>query len=226
MISRIGHTDGHPKLRYNNKLTKRSRDTRNKDYVRRVTLKGVVSFPLPKIIEVLNRYYDNGSLTYLVPSDLRRYDGAAINIGNLTAPLYVRCKKTDTWFQIMTKLHAQLKKEEILNTSIVKYPIVTKLSDPFFNALLFSSRLIQLYTQRFVTAGSITNIGTINLDTYQSSALAVKSICFVPLFQPLLPLSICTVEARDQTELTLVSNYQVIDTYTMESIIRDIKTLA
>lgn len=224
-LLRVGHTKGYPKLSYNNILTRRSFDRRNKEYIRRVTLKGVISFPLSKIIEVLNRYYDNESLTYLIPSDLRRYDRSTTNIGNLTAPLYLRCAKTDTWHQITTKLHAQLKREENLNASVVTYPRIANLNNLLFNVLISTSRSVQLCTRRFLTAGSITNIGTLNLNIYQSSALRVKSIFFVPLFQPLLPLSVSIVETRDQTDVIFVSNYQVIDHKTMNSIITDVRAL-
>lgn len=119
------------KLSYSNKLKIKSRYKKDKIYIKRLTINKNVPFILSKIISILNGYYSNESLTYLIPTNIRRYNEKISSVSNLTEPLYFRCEKDDDWFTISKKIHKQLSNRDNLNLKNINYGPMINVSKKF-----------------------------------------------------------------------------------------------
>lgn len=198
------------KLSYSNKLKIKSDIKKDKIYIKRLTINRNIPFILSKIINILNDYYINTSLTYLIPTNIRHYNETVITVSNLTEPLYLRCEKTDDWFTISKKMHKQLTERDNLNLKNINYGSIINVNKKIFNIAIRISEWFQKRVNRFITAGSITNMGIIDLSDYMLDEIKINGCFLVPLYQPLLPLSIEITENKNKTEIVLVSNNKFI----------------
>ncbi|MDD2435198.1 MAG: hypothetical protein PHO63_02980 [Bacilli bacterium] len=211
-------------LNFNNRLLHKSTSKLDQNYIKRISIKKDVTFVLSKIIFVFNNYYKNNDLTYLISTDIRRYDRSKISISNLTEPLYLKCQKSDSWYDISKKIYNQLKKKDNLNIKNIVYGKTFKVNTNFFSFIIKTSKFFQKSTNRFLTAGSITNVGTFNNDLYKTKDIYVERMFVIPFYQPLLPFAISIIENKNNVEIVFASNYSIIDENIANQIINDIKT--
>jgi len=211
------------KLSYSNKLNIKSPSNKDYVYIKRLSIDKNVPFILSKIINLLNTYYKNTSLTYLIPTNIRHYNEKVITVSNLTEPLYFRCEKTDDWFTISKKMHKQLSDKDNLNLKNINYGSMINVPKKIFNTTIGISEWFQKKTNRFITAGSITNMGIIDLSEYKFDNLKITGCFLVPLYQPLLPFSIEITENKNKTEIILVANNKFIKETDSQDIFKKIQ---
>ena len=211
------------KLSYSNKLNIKSPSNKDYVYIKRLSIDKNVPFILSKIINLLNTYYKNTSLTYLIPTNIRHYNEKVITVSNLTEPLYFRCEKTDDWFTISKKMHKQLSDKDNLNLKNINYGSMINVPKKIFNTIIGISEWFQKKTNRFITAGSITNMGIIDLSEYKFDNLKITGCFLVPLYQPLLPFSIEITENKNKTEIILVANNKFIKETDSQDIFKKIQ---
>lgn len=211
-------------LFYNNKLVKKSMNKSNENYYKRLTINKNIPFALSKILVIMSKYFKNTNLTYLLPTDIRHFNKDIISISNLVEPLYLRCKKDDSWIDISKKIHNDINTYKNINLKNMKYGIILKMHPLFFKILIKVSCTIQNLTNRFLTSGSITNIIS-NISEYSSKDLVVKSVFVKPFYQPLVPFVIEIIEQKNKMEIIFASNTNYIDFETANEILNDIKKL-
>jgi len=159
----------------------------------------------------------------LIPTNIRHYNEKVITVSNLTEPLYFRCEKTDDWFTISKKMHKQLSDKDNLNLKNINYGSMINVPKKIFNTTIGISEWFQKKTNRFITAGSITNMGIIDLSEYKFDNLKITGCFLVPLYQPLLPFSIEITENKNKTEIILVANNKFIKETDSQDIFKKIQ---
>ena len=211
-------------LFYNNELVKKSMNKSNENYYKRITINKNIPFALSKILVIMSKYFKNTNLTYLLPSDIRNFNKDIVSISNLVEPLYLRCKKDDSWIEISKKIYNDINTYKNINSKNMKYGIILKTHPIFFKILIKVSCAIQNLTNCFLTSGSITSIIS-NITECSSKDLVVKSVFVKPFYQPLLPFVIEIIEQKNKMEIIFVSNTNYIDFETANEILDDIKNL-
>ena len=210
-------------LGYKNKIIKlHDNSKKERLIVKRLKINKKANAILPKIISVLNNYYTNNNLTYLIPTSIRTKDDKEIQISNLTLPLYLQISKNDSWNEIYIKMYKALKEKKNLNLSNIKYGLLVRQKSKSFKAMIKISKFIQKKTRRYFTCGSITNLGIINSQNYKCDKMKFNSLFCIPFYQPLLPLVVTIVENVESIEILLVTRSNIISEVDVNEILEQI----
>ncbi len=211
-------------LWYRNKINDLKVKSKDKGmYFKRIQINANVNAILSKVISIINSFYENDKLTYLIPTNIRNKEEQLINISNLTLPLYLNLDKSDSWNDIYMKMYQGVKDKRNLNLLNIKHAFVNKVNYSVFNRLIKVSKAIQIRKKRFFTAGCITNLGIIDKKNYECDKIKWKSVIDIPFYQPLFPFAIAIVENVDGIEIALVSDKEIINEQKANEILAKIK---
>lgn len=198
-------------LKYSNKLGNLSFGKNDNILIRKMTINHNMNFVMQRIISILSSFFENDNLTYIIPSSIRNYRDDIITFSNLSEPLYFRCKKTDNWLELAKKMKIQQEGKENLNIKNINYGGIINVNKKIFNLVVKASEKYQFISRRFLTAGSITNIGVVDLKKYSNDKIIISNNYMIPLYQPLLPYSIMINEMNNRIEIVLITNEKFIN---------------
>lgn len=211
-------------ISFNNKLSYKSLSKKNKVFYKRLTINKQIPFVLSKIITVMNSYYDNDKLTYLLPTNIRNLKPEIISVSNLTEILYLKCNKNDDWLTISKNIHNKLSKYDNLNVKNINYGILLKIKPFLYKLLVKLSVMIECTTNRFLTAGNLTSL-IFYYDKYNTNQFKIESVFMLPFYQPLLPYAIAIIESKNKIDIIFCSNIRFIEEETADKIMNDIKNI-
>lgn len=213
-------------LGYKNKIKELSKSS-DDDYlfIKRVKISKNTNAVLSKVINVLNSYYINDNLVYLIPTSIRNKEDEKNYISNLTLPLYLNINQNDTWNEIYLKIYKALKEKRNMNISNTKYGWIMRKNNYIFKSLIRVSKLIQNKTRKYFTCGSITNLGIIDLQSYKCDKVKFSSVIDIPFYQPLFPLALAIVENMSCIEIVLVTHSIIISEKNAERMLEKIKNI-
>ena len=209
-------------LKYSNKITKIGDNSKNHEkIIRRLKVNSHTNAVIPKIISVINKYYLNENIIYIIPTDIRNQEREK-NISNLTLPLYLHVQKDDNWEEIYLKFYNSLKEKKNLNISNLKYGLLLKPSNKIFELMIKSSEAIQDCTNCYFTGGSITNLGIIDSKSYKCEDIKINSMFNIPFYQPLLPFVITVIENASGVDIIFTTNSKIISEENVNLILKEI----
>lgn len=211
-------------LSYKNILKYKSSTKEDNVYYQRISLNKKIPFVLSKIIKIMNNYFKNDKLTYLIPTNIGILKPEVVTISNLTVPLYLNLDNNEDWFHISKNIYNKISKNDNLNIKNIDYGLLLKLPSIFYKSLTKISVFIETKFNRFLTSGSITNL-LFNYNKYNTNRFTIKSIFLIPFYQPLLPFVISIVESEQNIEVVFCSNEKFIDKKTCQLIVKDIKNI-
>lgn len=223
-VKKLETTKFNEHLNYSNKIENLGDfSNKNRVIVKRIKIEKNTNAILPKIIKVISSYYSNENQTYIIPSSIRDREEKKSYISNLSLPLYLRINKNDEWNEIYLKMYKNLKEKKNLNVKNLRYGMVLKVSNVVFKYMINTSKFIQKKIGKFFTCGSLTNMGIINLNKYNSDKLKINRMFNIPFFQPLLPLIITIMENSNGIDIVFATNSNTISEENVNKIIKQIE---
>lgn len=210
-------------LKYNNRLAVKGGDSKDYKYLKRIRVNKNTNAVIAKSIYVLNDYYSNSNITYLIPTNIRRKNDKDIYISNLTLPLYLNINKGDDWSTIYRKIYDEVRNGKNLNLKNINYGIIVKMSNSLYKFLIKCSAWFQKKTNRYLTCGNITNLGLVSEEDYKCSAIKYESVFAIPFYQPLFPFTLSIIENNRGIDFILCTRSNVMKEDVACEILRKIK---
>jgi len=198
---------------------KKSSQKTREVYWKRLTLPGRYAGVLAKIGKTLTEYYKEDENKFLVPVDIRRHGKASDAIANLTLPIFLETKKTESWEDINGKLLYGLKKGDELNFSNAEENFLTKLPDFVMKKSLSLLGAYQKIIKKFMVGGILSHLGKIKLADFSTDTFKANKFYSLPIQQPLTPLSLVAVETDDETEVVISSYTDLLEKDDCEKIL-------
>lgn len=174
-----------------------------------------------KISKILQKYFKNDNVKFMIPVDLRNYDRTTKRIGNLILPIYVDVNKEDDINKIGGNLLLSLKNKEELNMYSAKgynyhiYPekIRRFAIKGFFNYLRNKNK--------YFVGAIVSHLGRLSFNN--SYNFNIENIISLPNHQPLTPFSIVITEYNNKTNIAICSYKNQIPKDTLRKIIEDME---
>lgn len=186
-----------------------------------ITIDKYIPNIVAKIAKVIQRYFDNDNVKFMIPVDLRNYDRETKRIGNLILPIYLDVSEDEDINKVAGKLLLSLKNKKELNMNNAKgynyhiYPEIVRkpVIKMFFNYLRNKNK--------FFVGAIISHLGRINLNS--SKKIEIKNIISLPNHQPLTPFSIVITEYKNKTNIAICTYKNEIPKEILNKIINDIE---
>lgn len=186
-----------------------------------ITIENYIPNIVARISKILQNYFINDEVMFMIPVDLRNYDRNTKRIGNLILPIYLNVNKNDNVNKISGELLCLLKEKKELNMYNAKgynyhiYPekirrIVIK---KFFKCLMNK--------KKYFVGAVVSNLGRVSF--YSSSKINIENIISLPNHQPLTPFSIVITEFNNKTNIAICSYKNLIPKNILMNIIADMK---
>jgi amino acid adenylation domain-containing protein len=170
----------------------------------RKTLIGNHSGLVSKLSVMLTNEAFGATSLFMIPVDLRRHPMNGTSLSNLSLPLFLECKKGETWEMVHEKLLSLLKN----NLEISKDGMEGWISSIPLNILTTGLRLLVKFQQKtglFPATSLLSHLGRVEYKTFSSPHFQMKTMYSIPVYIPLAPLSFVAVDCGDHTELLVSS---------------------
>ena len=171
-------------------------DTINKLQWNVITIDNYIPNIVAKISKILQKYFINDNVKFMIPVDLRNYDRTTKRIGNLILPIYIDVGIDDDINKIGGKLLLSLKDRKELNMYSAKkynyhiYPEKVRrfVIKKFFNYLRNKNRY-------FVVA-IVSHLGRLSFNSSYKFSIENNH-------RPLIPFSTVITEYKNKTNITI-----------------------
>lgn len=179
---------------------------------------------IAKISKVLKSEFLNDEVRFMIPTDIRRHNRNDNFLGNLTLPIFLNVKGTDTIQSINGQLLYKLKEKKELNRANVSYYFYKNIPRIVRKSCLNGLMKFTGKINKFSIGANISFLGRIDLNKYNNKCFDVEDFVSLPVHQPLGAFSMVIVEYNEITKLCFSYFKNQFKEEYIDSVIQNIKS--
>lgn len=176
-----------------------------------------------KIAKIIQEEFENESVKFMIPVDLRHYNREKNYLGNIILPIYLQVNREDSINNIAGKMMMKLKNTDELNINNINnmnYNLIPKPIRKLGLKMFFST----IHNKnKFFVGAIISHLGRIDITKYNK--INIDDMIFLPNHQPLTPFSINITEFNNETNVVICTFENQIPEKTLNSLKRKIGEL-
>lgn len=171
---------------------------------------------IAKIAKVLTLCFEEESIRFMIPTDIRRHKEKKKYLSNLVLPTFINASSGEKWEDINGKMLYELKNKNELNIKSAKhfnYNLIPKFIRKSLLKLMINQKSKK---NEFPIGGIISHLGRVELEEFHIGDNKAISFISLPVQQPLAPFSFVIAEFNNQTNIALsyykgYTQQQVVD---------------